>query len=246
MIILDRGADDSVPDTGELLEFLLGSSPASQLPSLVSYVEFDDINREATTENQHTVSNNTTPVTILDPPSDVELSRQVKAISIYNPNTGNVTVTLRFNDNATTRIILVTTLEPSDTLQYNDGEGFRVIDTNGNIKIIESNAPAEVFVLDQTNPSATTLTDAYTVPAGNTFEFFITVVNRSAVATSFRLSLAIAGAADDVSQYIAYDLPITGNNVYVTEDYKINTTDVIRVYATLATLTFTINGKLRA
>jgi len=106
--------------------------------------------------------------------------------------------------------------------------------------------PKEIVVDDQTNPSATTLTDVYTVPSGNTFEFIVTVANRSAVATSFRWSLAIGGAADSNEQYKAYDTPINGNDIYTSEKYLANAGDVIRVYATLATLSFGISGKLRA
>jgi len=246
MIILDRGEDASIADTGEILEFLLGGAVGVELPFVVSAVEIDDVQRELSPINQHGTSNGVTAVTILDQPSDTELSRQLKALSIYNPNAANTTVTLRFNDNATTRIILVVTLEQFDTLQYNDGEGFRVIDGNGNLKVIESVSPGETYVDDQTDPSATTLTDAYTVPAGSKFEFFVTIANRSAVATTFRWSLAIGGAADANGQYKAYDTPINGNNIYTSDIYKANAGDVIRVYATLATLTFGISGTLRA
>jgi hypothetical protein len=246
MIILDRGEDTTIPDTGELLEFLLGGASVSPLPFIVSAIELDDVNREFIPLNQHGVSNGATPVTILDQPSDTELSRQLKALSIYNPNVANTTVTVRFNDNAVTRIIIVTTLEQFDTLQYNDGEGFRVIDGNGNLKLITSAAPAETFVIDQTNPGAASLTDAYVVPAGFKFEFKATVINRSATPTAYRLSIAIAGAADSNEQYIAFDVPIAGNGIYQSSSYKINATDVIRVYATLATLSFTITGTLYA
>jgi len=246
MIILDRGEDASIPDTGEILEFLLGGAVGVELPFVVSAVEIDDVQRELSPLNQHGTSNGVTAVTILDQPSDTELSRQLKALSIYNPNATSATVTIRFNDNATTRIILVTTLEQFDTLQYNDGEGFRVIDGNGNLKLIESSAPAETFVIDQTNPGAASLTDAYTVPAGFKFEFNVTAINRSATPTSYRLSIAITGAADSNEQYIAFDVPISGNGIYQSASYKINATDVIRVYATLATLSFTITGKLYA
>jgi hypothetical protein len=95
-------------------------------------------------------------------------------------------------------------------------------------------------VLFQSNPGAASLTDAYTVPAstqivGST----ITVANRSAAATSFRISVAVAGAANDDKQYIAYDVPIAGNDVAVISiGFTLGATDVVRVYATLATLSF--------
>lgn len=98
--------------------------------------------------------------------------------------------------------------------------------------------------LGQSNPSATTLTDLYTVPAlTQTIVSTITVANRSAVATKFRLSIAIAGAADTNAQYYAYDADIAANQVItLTLGIGMQATDKIRVYATAATLSFNATG----
>lgn len=103
---------------------------------------------------------------------------------------------------------------------------------------------AETYkVLAQSNPAATTLTDAYTVPAStSTVVSSIIVANRS-TATSFRVSVAIAGAADANQQYIAYDRAIAANEVIpLTFGVTLAATDKVRVYATLATLSFNIFG----
>lgn len=94
--------------------------------------------------------------------------------------------------------------------------------------------------LGQSTPSATTLTDLYTVGAAtNTVVSTISVCNRSATATSFRLSHAPAGAVDATTHYFAYDTPIGGNDtVWFTGGISMAATDKLRVYATLATLTF--------
>jgi len=99
-------------------------------------------------------------------------------------------------------------------------------------------------VLGQSNPTATTLTDAYTVPgAASATVSSIVVTNRSAVPTSFRLSVAAAGAADALKQYIAYDVPIGANlPISFTLGITLAATDVIRVYTTLATVSFNIFG----
>lgn len=104
--------------------------------------------------------------------------------------------------------------------------------------------PDTYKVLSQTNPLAATLTDSYTVPAATeAILSTITVANRSAVATSFRISVAVAGAVDAVTQYIAYDVAIAGNEVKTfTLGVTLAATDVVRVYATLATLTFNTYG----
>jgi hypothetical protein len=99
-------------------------------------------------------------------------------------------------------------------------------------------------VLGQSNPLAATLTDAYTVPGATaTTVTSITVCNRSAVGTSFRVSVAVAGAADSNEQYIYYDVSIGGNDTFAaTLGVTLGAADVVRVYATLATLSFNIYG----
>ena len=55
--------------------------------------------------------------------------------------------------------------------------------------------------------------------------------------------MAPAGAADALSQYLFYDVTIAGNDTFVaTVGLTLATTDVIRVYATLATLSFSAFG----
>ena len=98
--------------------------------------------------------------------------------------------------------------------------------------------------LAQSNPLAATLTDAYTVPgATSAVVSTITVANRSATGTAFRISVAIAAAADANEQYIAYDVAIGGNEtISLTLGITLAATDKVRVYATLATLSFNIFG----
>jgi len=99
-------------------------------------------------------------------------------------------------------------------------------------------------VLGQSNPLAATLTALYTVPAATSATVSsVTVANRSATPTSFRISIAPAGAADANQHYIAYDVAIGANVAIVfTIGITLATTDVIRVYATLATLSFNAFG----
>lgn len=99
-------------------------------------------------------------------------------------------------------------------------------------------------VLGQSKPSATTLTDIYTVGASTeAIASTITVCNQSATATAFRISIAPAGAADATSQYLYYDVAIAGNDTFAaTLGISLATTDKIRVYNTLATLSFTVTG----
>lgn len=99
-------------------------------------------------------------------------------------------------------------------------------------------------ILGQSNPLAATLTDLYTVPSGRSVaSSSVVIANRSATATTFRVSVAPAGAADSDEQYLYYDISIPGNDSFVaTIGMTLEATDVVRVRATLATLSFNLFG----
>ena len=92
-------------------------------------------------------------------------------------------------------------------------------------------------------PTLLTLTDLYTVPAATQFVGKVRVVDESGTGTAFRLSVGVAGAADDPKQYLAYDMAIAGN-VAIEVPLECGPGDVIRGYATLGTLAFTVSGCL--
>jgi len=100
-------------------------------------------------------------------------------------------------------------------------------------------------VLGQSNPSATTLTTLYTVPSATSAVCSTLVVcNRSSTATSFRVAVRPAGASISNEHYIYYDVPIAGNDTFcATIGISLATTDVVSVYATLATLSFSLFGQ---
>jgi hypothetical protein len=105
---------------------------------------------------------------------------------------------------------------------------------------------ASVFkVLGQQNPGAASLTTLYTVPAvTSTVCSSIVVANRSATSTSFRIAVRPAGAAISNEHYLYYDIPIAGNDSFTaTLGITLATTDVVSVYATLATLSFNLFGQ---
>lgn len=96
-------------------------------------------------------------------------------------------------------------------------------------------------VLFQSAPSATTLTDAYTVPgATQVVGSSLVVCNRGGTDTTYRLAVAVAGAVDATAQYLAYDAPIRANESRTwTVGYTLAATDKVRVYAGNANLSFT-------
>ncbi len=101
---------------------------------------------------------------------------------------------------------------------------------------------ADVFgALAQSAPAATTLTDAYTVPAGQRATVEVVMCNRSS-ATTVRLQHAKAGAASADAQYLLYDYALGANESKSTANFTLTATDVVRVYSTSGSVTFNING----
>jgi len=99
-------------------------------------------------------------------------------------------------------------------------------------------------VLGQSNPAATTATTLYTVPASTSAVVStITVANQAATSGTFRIAIRPAGATLAAQHYIAYDSTITANNsTMLTIGVTLATTDVITVYASSATMSFSAFG----
>lgn len=99
-------------------------------------------------------------------------------------------------------------------------------------------------VLGQSIPAAATLTTIYTVPsAKETVASTLTICNQSAVATTVRVAVRPAGAAITTAMYLYYELTIPGNETFAsTIGIALETTDVVSVYATLATVSFSLFG----
>jgi hypothetical protein len=99
-------------------------------------------------------------------------------------------------------------------------------------------------VLGQAALAATTLTDVYTVPAATQAVISTMVVtNRAGSSTNFRLSVAVAGAADNSKQYLYYDVTIPAFETFCsTIGVTLNTTDVVRAYAGNSNLSVNLFG----
>jgi hypothetical protein len=99
-------------------------------------------------------------------------------------------------------------------------------------------------VLAQNAPSATTATDIYTVGSGKQAVIStISIANRGASASSYRIAVRPAGATLANQHYLAYDIAIAANDTTVlTIGLTLATTDVVTVYALSANLSFGIYG----
>lgn len=101
-----------------------------------------------------------------------------------------------------------------------------------------------IKVLGQLKPAATTLSTLYTVPAATTaVSSTITVCEQAAAATTFRISIAVAGAADDPKQYIVYGAALAANETKsFTLGITLAATDVVRVYSASGNVSFNMFG----
>ena len=99
-------------------------------------------------------------------------------------------------------------------------------------------------VLGQSNPSATTATTLYTVPASTQAVIStIVIANLTASAATFRISVRPAGGAQTNAMYIAYDITVgASDSTALTLGVTMNTTDVLTVYGSTANLAFTAFG----
>ena len=129
MIILDT--------INRSLEVILGGAiTLNQLPYVVTYLDGTigaELGRQPKYFATNGATNGVTAVTmVVAPPLNV--IRQVETLSIQNADTASATVTVRYNDNGTTRQIVRIVLAVNDSLIYTDDVGWYVIDTNGQLK----------------------------------------------------------------------------------------------------------------
>lgn len=99
-------------------------------------------------------------------------------------------------------------------------------------------------ILGQAYPPAAALTTLYMVPAATyTVISTITVCNQGASPAKFRLSAAIAGAADTPAQYFRFDVTIAPNDGFdLALGLALATTDVIRCQSDTGLVSFIAFG----
>ena len=99
-------------------------------------------------------------------------------------------------------------------------------------------------ILAQLSPTENVLTALYTVPAATqtTVSSFV-ICNTNTGSSTFRVSVAINGAVDALSQYIYYDLPVLDNDTFIfTGGMTLNAGDIVRVMAANQNVAFTLFG----
>jgi hypothetical protein len=99
-------------------------------------------------------------------------------------------------------------------------------------------------VLGQSAPSATTATNAYTVPSLKyAVVSTITVANRGTAAATYRISIRPNGDSQANQHYIAYDASVPGNDtIALTLGLTADAADVFTVYASTGDISFGVFG----
>ena len=99
-------------------------------------------------------------------------------------------------------------------------------------------------VLGQSNPSATTATTLYTVPASKeAVVSSISICNLASSSATYRIAVRPAGASLANQHYLAYDVTVgAADTTIITVGITLATTDVITIYASTANLAFSAFG----
>ena len=98
--------------------------------------------------------------------------------------------------------------------------------------------------LGQAVPAANTSADLYTVPAGNSAVIStLNICNLTQSNVTFRASVRVGGAAANTSQYIAYDIPVPGQDATsLTLGRAMSASDVLTVYSFQGNVAFNAFG----
>lgn len=104
--------------------------------------------------------------------------------------------------------------------------------------------PTAYKVLGQSNPAATTLTTLYTVPSSTeAVVSTIAVCNQAGTSATYRIAVRPNGASISAEHYIVYGATVAASDsVLLTLGVTLGDTDVISVYASSATVSFTAFG----
>ena len=145
--------------TTDSIDVVLGASvTTNQLQLVSSYTNTSST--AVTPAKTTTVTNNTTAVNLVPAPSS-GISRQLRYASIFNSDTRPATVTIRYNFNGTTRVVLTTVLQVNDYIQYTHKTGWKVFNMNGQLRNVNyfntiSEIRSQEFLLFGANTTTTT------------------------------------------------------------------------------------------
>ena len=200
--------------TTRKLQAVLGAAvAANQLPILVGWA--DKTTTTYTAGATPSNSNSTTAVDICAAPG-ASTVREIDSIIVRNRDTAAATLTIRYNDNATTYDIFTVTLSAGHMLVYAHGTGWQVMDSLGRINtgsVMDDLGSAAYLDADSvvlTGAPATITAASYSVSSGDTNLIF----NTSATHTLTLLSAAsYPGRTLDLKNVAAYAINSASSNI---------------------------------
>lgn len=147
--------------TQKLQVLLSAGITTNQLPVVASWA---DVNATAAislaTDSIDTTTNSTTAVDVVAAPA-AGITRQVKYLSVHNADTAVATVTVQVNNAGTARIIAKFTLLSGSRLEYTQGAGFSVFNSDGAVIGIGQTGPSGRIPNVQAVVSTATLTPTF-------------------------------------------------------------------------------------
>lgn len=170
---------------------------ANQLACYAAFRDYDSVGNQFVDDNNATLTNNTTQVTLAAAPSSPYV-RGVDFITIQNNDTANAVVTIVLTKSGTDYVLWKFTLVPGDTFNYNKRQGNFITDSNGSIKKtnvlgnspVTSSLQMTVLGSDVVNNNATadTIADvtglSFSVLNGHRYRFRFNIFYTSAATTT--------------------------------------------------------------
>lgn len=182
-------------ETTDKLQIVLGGAVAAN--QLRCFAAWRDITATTYTPGRTLANtNDTTDVDLVGAPA-ASTQRVIDFLSVYNADSANSVVTIKFDANGTEYELWKATLGAGERLEYQEGQGFRIFANNGSIKTTYSNgsqatsSSLQTVVLgsDVTNNNAVANTIAdvtglsFGVTSGKTY-FFRFIIQYTAAATT--------------------------------------------------------------
>lgn len=216
-------------NTTDSLQVVLASAITTN--QLRCYVAYRDTTSTTITPNRAIANtNSTTPVTLLSAPSASQ-QKVVDYLSIYNSDTADAVVTVYINSSSVTYKLLETTLSTGEKLEFQEGQGFRCLLSDGSLKIADNQGFQSVsnavnYTVMTSNVTNTTATYAnvtglqFAMTAGETYWFkYCIPTSTNNASRGFRYSINSAATASYLAYMRMWTTSANANAYYSSRDY---------------------------
>jgi hypothetical protein len=127
---------------------LAGAVAANELQWSVEYVNRSKDGKAEHPTMARGVTAGTTDTEMVPAPTQQwggGIVRDIKNIQVYNPDTSAATVTIQILDGTTKCTMIKATLQPTETLAYEEGAGWQVLTANGVLKVGLGTSPGQLL-----------------------------------------------------------------------------------------------------